>query len=113
MRIQSESSGPIVVLHLGGSADGTACAALRTALMDAIHSSSGRVVCDLAETDFISSDSLGVLISSHQIARSLGGYLRLVSPQRRIAQLLATTQLDRLFPIFESLPAALAAQSSS
>ena len=109
MRIQSESVGPVVVLHLGGAADEAACPALRSAILDAIHSSNGRVVCDLAETDFISSDSLGVLISSHQLARSQGGYLRLVRPQRRIAELLATTQLDRLFPIFDSLPAALAA----
>jgi len=110
MRIQSESAGPVVVLRLGGSADGAACVPLRTALLDAIHTSNGRVVCDLAELDFVSSEALGVLISSHQIARSLGGFLRLVSPQRRIVELLATTQLDRLFAIFDSLPAALAAE---
>jgi anti-sigma B factor antagonist len=109
MRIQSESIGQVTVLHIGGAADGAAAASLRTALSDALRASGGRVVCDLADTDFISSDSLGVLISSHQTARSQGGYVRLVQPQRRIAEILATTQLDRLFPIFASLPAALAA----
>jgi anti-anti-sigma factor len=108
MDIKTESLGAAEVIRLLGSADTSAVASVRDALAKALKAADNHVVCDLSEVDFVCSDILGVFISAQQQARDAGGFLRLVHPQRRIAEILQTTQLDRLFGIYETVPEAIA-----
>lgn len=107
MNITSEQAGDAIVLHFVGAADATAVEQIRKALGEGLGATCCRVVCDLSGTDFICSDALGAFISAHEGAREAGGFVRLVHPQQRIADILATTQLDRLFQIYNSLNDAL------
>jgi anti-sigma B factor antagonist len=98
------------ILHLSGSADYKATSELSLALSDAVKSCSGRVICDISRLTFICSDALGAFISARQQAQSVGGYMRLVSPQHRVAEIIETTRLNQVFAIFDCVDHALDAQ---
>ena len=108
MDITTEILDDATIIRFIGAADGTAVAEIRRALGEGVSATSCRVVCDLSGTSYICSDALGAFISAHEEAREAGGHVCLVHPQRRIADILATTQLDRLFEVFESVETALA-----
>lgn len=107
MNITSERAGDAVILYFCGAADATAVEQIRRALGQGLGATCCRVVCDLSGTDFVCSDALGAFISAHEGAREAGGFVRLVHPQQRIADILATTQLNRLFQIYDTVHDAL------
>ena len=109
MEIQTRREGRCRVVCISGSADINASAALREALLGAVEGGDTRIVCDMAETDFICSDALGVLITAYLKARGRGGFLHLASPRDHLAEILETTRLDRLFSIYPDVHAALCA----
>ena len=106
MKITTEKTGGVDVAYFSGAADVSAVAAVRHALRRGLDDSGFHLVCDLSKVNFICSDALGAFITAHQEARAAGGFLRLVQPQDRVAEILATTHLDRLFEICDSLDAA-------
>lgn len=108
MKIQTRQQGGYYVLVIQGSADVNASAALREALLGAIAAGATRLVCDFAQTDFICSDALGVLITAYLKARGRGGCVRLASPQGHLLDVLKTTRLDHLFDVFPSVDCAAA-----
>lgn len=65
------------------------------------------VVLDLAGYDFISSEFLGELIRVHQAVMASGSRLRLCCPSGWVQEVLSTTKLDRVVPIFTTLAEAL------
>lgn len=67
------------------------------------------VVADMSGTEFCDSSGLRVLLSAASRARAGGGELRLVTEAVPVLRVLAVTGVDRLFPIFATLPEALAA----
>ncbi len=97
------------VLELCGSADYQATAELRKAFEAAIEATGGRVICDLSKVDFVCSDALSVFICARVTAIAMDGYVRFVRPQRRVAEVLETTHLDRIFGVFDSVEKARAA----
>jgi anti-anti-sigma factor len=106
VKITTEKTGGVEVVHFSGAADVSAVAAVRQALRQGLDDSGFHLVCDLSKVNFICSDALGAFIMAHQAARAVGGFLRLVQPRQRVAEILATTHLDRLFEICDSLDAA-------
>jgi len=112
MEIETRTEGGCRVIRIKGSADINASAALREALLGAIETGDVRLVCDLAETDFICSDALGILITAYLKARSRGGFVRLASPPSRLEEIFETTRLNRLFHIFPTTSEALQAAAS-
>lgn len=108
MRIQTHTESNCQVVAISGSADVNASAVLREALLGAIASGSTRLICDLTDTDFICSDSLGVLITAYLKATGRGGFVRLAHPQTHLIEVLETTRLNRLFDVFPSVSCALA-----
>ena len=107
MEITAETCRGVAVLHFIGSADIAAVDQIRKAIGETMSQGCCRVVCDLSNTDFICSDVLGVFITAHEGAREADGFVRLVHPQARIADILATTQLNRLFQVYDTLDDAL------
>jgi anti-sigma B factor antagonist len=71
------------------------------------------VVVDLSEATFIDSSTVGVLLTAFRQSAAAGLSLGLVLPSTsagpHVRKLLHTTQLDDVFPIHESLAAALEA----
>jgi anti-sigma B factor antagonist len=65
------------------------------------------IVVDLSGMDFICSLGLGAIISGHLKCRHHNGQIKLVNPQQAVMQLLETTRLTKLFPIYSSVDQAL------
>jgi anti-sigma B factor antagonist len=107
MKVQVRQDGPCQVVSIQGSADVSASAVLRNALLGALDAGATRIVCDLSKTDFICSDALGVLITAYLKAHGRGGFVRLANPQKRLRELLETTRLDHLFDIHPDVASAV------
>jgi anti-sigma B factor antagonist len=107
MEITSERRDEAMILTFHGAADAAAVGEIRQALGQGMDEACCRVVCDLSDISFICSDALGAFISAYQGAREVGGFVRLVHPQNRIADILAITQLNRLFEVFDSVDDAM------
>jgi len=107
MKVQVRQEGACTIVSIEGSADVGASAALRDALLRALDTGAMKLICDLAKTDFICSDALGVLITAYLKAHGRGGFVRLANPQKRLKKLLETTRLDHLFDVFPDVAGAL------
>ncbi len=112
MDIQVSQEEGCRVVSLRGSADVNASPSLRQALLGTIEAGATRIVCDLAEADFIGSDALGVLITAYLKARGRGGFVRLCGPRGKVREVLQTTRLDHLFEIFPDVRDAAGAASA-
>ena len=108
MEIRSEETANAVVLHFVGDADVFSVNSIREALQQALEAANSHVICELAGMEFVCSDALGCFISARQQAQAGGGFLRLVGPQNRIADVLETTQLNQLFSVYGTVDEALA-----
>ena len=101
-----EESG-VAVLHVIGSVDLTTAPALRGRLLDLIADGHTCIVTDLSETDFLDSTGLGALVGALKRLRTRDGEMRLVCAEGQVRKAFAITRLDRVFPIHDTLDAAL------
>ncbi len=76
----------------------------------ALADDKGHVIIDFSRINFIDSTGIGELVGYLGRFRSFQRELMLVNPSERIRKLLQVARLDKLFPTFESVDAALAAQ---
>ena len=107
MKTETREEGGCQVVAIVGSADVGASAALREALLGAIEGGAKWLVCDLGRTDFICSDTLGVMIMAYLKARTRGRAVCLAAPQDHVRDVLRTTRLDHLFDVFADVATAV------
>lgn len=69
-----------------------------------------RVVLDLANIAYMSSTALGLLVTLHKRLAEQSRTFAVCSPQRDIRLVLEITMFHKLFPIYDSLSAALTAE---
>lgn len=67
-----------------------------------------RIVLDLGGLEFICSMGLGALIVAHVVSRRRQAQVVIVAPQPAVREILETTRLDHVFPIFADIKSALA-----
>lgn len=103
LKLESRQVGPATVVRVIGSAGMEEAERLRALIEDLVTRQVGIIVLDLADMDFICSLGLSAIISGHIKCRHYNGQIRLLKPQPAVLQLLETTRLTQLFPIFESL----------
>ncbi len=82
---------------------------LKAVLAEAIEAGHTRVVVDLAETTFLDSTALGVLIGAVKRLRAHEGALAIVNVDENIAKTFEITGLDQVFTIFPTREEALKA----
>ncbi|WP_433532782.1 anti-sigma factor antagonist [Micromonospora sp. CA-263727] len=99
--------GDVMVVATSGDIDAETGDALRTALRGAVEMG-GTVVVDLTRVQVIDPVGLGLLVRAHREVRDRGGRLCLAAPSRFIRTVLHTMKLDGVFPVYDSLDAALA-----
>ncbi len=75
-----------------------------------LEESNGHVLVDLAKINYIDSTGIGELVGYLGRFHDLERKLILVNPSDRIRKLLGVAQLADLFPTYDSLDAALAAE---
>jgi anti-sigma B factor antagonist len=83
----------------------------RSELKQIIAAGSGKVVVNLAETDFMDSSGLAVIVAGLQAARKMDGDLHLAQMSDTIRALFELTRLHTVFQIFDDEAAAVAAFS--
>lgn len=82
-------------LAVRGEIDADTAPRLRAALA----ARSGDLVIDMAETDFIDSSGLRVLIEFHQIAEERGDRMTIVDPSTAVQRVFELSSLDGYFNI--------------
>lgn len=75
-----------------------------------LENDEGHVLIDLARINYIDSTGIGELVGYLGRFRGRDRKLILVNPSERIRKLLQVAQLDRLFPIYDSVDAAVAGE---
>jgi anti-sigma B factor antagonist len=99
----------VTVLDLSGRvAIGTDTDALRERLMAVFNSGEHSILLNMDGVSSIDSAGLGELVATYSLLVRRGAMVRLLNVTGRLAHLLALTQLDQLFDIFDDEAAALA-----
>lgn len=111
-RVEVEERGSAIIAKLIGSAGMLVSTDLEDALLELVGRQPPLLVLDLSALEFISSVGLGGIVAAHLRSRHHGGIIHLVSPTPDIHDLLATTRLTSIFPVFDSIDQALAGQAN-
>lgn len=106
--IRVERGPQCVVVRLGGSATIDQADLLNHELRGLAGEPFRRVVLDLSDMDFICSMGLGALIVAHVVSQRRKADVVLVAPQPAVREVLETTRLSMIFPIFADVASAIA-----
>jgi anti-sigma B factor antagonist len=107
MDVRFEQTGGVLVVHPGTPRlDAQAAPDFRARVLDRVAGASVVVVA-LGGVVFMDSSGLAALISVLKRVPP-GGQVRLAEPAASVRALLKLTRLDKVFPLFDSLAAALA-----
>src|SRR5213080_4169379 len=107
--IQTHISGDVFIVRCDGRiVFGDEGAALRERVRQML-SGSPRIVVNLNGVNYIDSGGLGILVGLSVSARNRGGELKLVSPSKRVNDLLQRTNLDTILRVYGNDEEAVAA----
>lgn len=101
-----------VVVSAPAEIDASNATELRAALV-AANGSGPAVVVDMSQTVFCDSAGISALVEAYHRAGAGGGEVRLVVTGASVLRIFAVAGVDQLFPVFASLPDALAAPPAS
>jgi anti-sigma B factor antagonist len=108
LTLRTNLDGDSVVVSAAGEVDLATVEALRRELDSALRTSGcRRVIADLTDVDFMDSTGLGVLVGARRRMHKAEVEMCLVVPRAPLLKLFRMTNLDRVFPIYPSLNAAL------
>ncbi len=108
LRLEVEHRGSALVARLIGSANMVTASDLQDDLFALLERAPGRIVLDLSGLAFINSVGLGGIIAAHVRCHRQNRTIALAAPSPEILELLRLTNLTRLFPVYDSVEAALA-----
>ncbi|MFY2556688.1 STAS domain-containing protein [Corallococcus terminator] len=103
LKIQERQSGGVTILDLGGKitlADGAHV--LRGTVRTALEDGKKKLLLKLSDVTYLDSAGLGELISAYSTTTREGGKLKLLSPSRKIEDLLMITKLITVFEVFDN-----------
>jgi anti-sigma B factor antagonist len=101
-------AGNVVIVDLSGRVTaGESAGTFRDMMQKLADAGHKNVLLNLKDISYIDSMGLGEMVGACTTVRKLGGDLKLVNPQQRIAKLLEITHLSNLFAIFSEEQAAL------
>ena len=110
LSLSTRTEGDQTVLEVGGEIDVYTAPKLREQFAQLVEDGRYGIVVDLEKVAFLDSTGLGVLVGGLPQVRSHDGWLRLVCTQERILKIFRITGLDKVFPIHDSVAAALASE---
>lgn len=102
MEIVLEERGEIAELRLRGRLDAYWSDYLAREMDQVIENGGRQLLLDLAETPFISSAGIGVLIRYHKQLNRIGGRLAVIRPAEPVRRVLELTRLDEILCLKES-----------
>jgi len=107
--VTSRPSGERTVVHVTGEIDVYTAPVLREELAKLVDGGHHDLVVDLTGVPFMDSTGLGVLVGALKKVKTHGGDLALVIDQEKVLKVFRITALTQVFPIFETVDAALGA----
>jgi len=107
MSFQVSRSGDVSLIEVEGQLIVGNRQELKQQVLDQLESGDRKFVIDFANTGYIDSSGLGVLVSLSKKIREQGGELRLSSLNEDLRTLFELTKLDTLFTISDDRAAAL------
>ena len=107
MKIGVEQQGEVTVIRIEGKLGFAERDPLQTELAKKIDEGNKRLVVDLSNVNFVSSDGLAALIAVHKHAHGAGGWMRIVCDNACPYHVFQKTRLVDLFDIRRSLDCAL------
>lgn len=109
LSVTSREQGGRTVVEVSGEIDVYTAPVLRERLNDLVGEGHHHLVVDMEKVDFLDSTGLGVLVGGLKRVRSHDGSLHLVCTQEKILKVFRITGLTKVFPIHDSVDAAVAA----
>lgn len=107
MSFAMQREGDILVTDVGGQLIVGNRQELKQKVLDELERGERKFLIDFAQTGYIDSSGLGVLVSLSKKIREQGGELRLANLNEDLKTLFELTKLDTLFQIAESRERAL------
>ena len=107
MELSVNQESGVTIVTITGSVDSADSGALLSFFNDLIDNGQTSLVVDLIRMDFIVSMGLGVFVQTYTRLRRVGGFIRLADVQPLILQIIKTTGLDRLLPLYDSVAEAV------
>ena len=102
-------SGAKGIIALTGEVDIYTAPRFKESMLELLDGGVDKLVVDLSAVTFIDSTALGVLIGGLRRQRDAGGHMALVVATPAVERVLTITGLDRVFDIYHTRAAALAA----
>jgi anti-sigma B factor antagonist len=99
------------IVQVGGEIDVYTAPKLRECLVDLVNTGKFHLVIDMEQVEFLDSTGLGVLVGGLKRVRTHEGSLQLVCTQERLLKIFSITGLTKVFPIHDSVDAAIAQQA--
>jgi anti-sigma B factor antagonist len=109
LTLEYREEGDRTVLDVGGEIDVYTAPKLRERLVELVSEGHYKIIVDMTKVEFLDSTGLGVLVGGLKRVRSHDGQLALVCNQERIYKIFRITGLTKVFPIHETVDAAVAA----
>ncbi len=113
LSVTSRQEGGRTVISVSGEIDVYTAPSLRERINELVAAGQHDLIVDLEGVEFLDSTGLGVLVGSLKRVRAHDGALRLVCTQEKILKVFRITGLTKVFPIFGSLPQAIADTAAS
>src|ERR1035438_5594656 len=99
----------VTILELSGRlVAGAEADTLRDRLLDAFEKGEHWILLSFENVESVDSAGLGEMVAAYAALTRRGGTVRLLNVSGHLAHLLARTQLDRLFDVYDNEAAALA-----
>lgn len=109
MKLSTRKVGAVVIIDVEGKIlFGEGDTEVKQTVDDLLKKGSKNILLNLANVPYLDSAGLGEIIRCFTTLRKNGGNFRLLSPNRRIIDLLNITNLINVFDWFDDEPSALA-----
>lgn len=112
LTLSTRSQDGRTVVEVAGEIDVYTAPKLREQLAELVDSGRYDIVVDMTGVEFLDSTGLGVLVGGLKRVRTHDGSLQLVCTQERILKIFRITGLTKVFPIHDSVDAAVAADTA-
>lgn len=109
LEVSTEQRDAATIVHITGDADVLGCEKLETALTPILAQKPHTLIFEMSKMMTITSLAMGKLLAAYRSVHNRGGKVILVSPIALVRDALHHARLDSVFPIVDSVDAAMRA----
>ena len=109
LKMETDISGDVIILYCAGRlVFGDESAAFRERIKNILRGTH-QIVVNLSAVEYVDSGGLGTLVGMLASTRNRNGEIKLVRPNKRVAELLQRTRLNHVFKSYDNDEDAVAA----